>query len=347
MSNNSNSNLTVLVTGASGFIVQHCIIELLKRGFNVRGTVRDLSKAAAITTNVNAQVAGEIDFYEAELQTPASWEAAVKGCDYVLHVASPFPLQQPTNPDDLTKPAVEGTVNVLKACSLYGIKRVVVTSSIASIMAGHKYDDRPAVWDETFWSNLDNTMSPYERSKTMAEKALWKFVDDNPSDMEVVTVCPGAVIGPGMDAKLSTSIEIVKQLVSGEIPACPKIGWPLVDVRDVAWLHVESMLHPDAAGNRYCAVNGSLWLSDIASVLRPRYKPQGYKVPSIEMPNWVVKFASYFMSDLKAFKSSLGLLGNISNAKAQKELAWKPVELNQSIIDTAESLIKLGVVKAS
>ncbi|OUS24187.1 hypothetical protein A9Q99_24920 [Gammaproteobacteria bacterium 45_16_T64] len=343
-SKTNDGNQTVLVTGASGFIAQHCIIELLKRGFTVRGSLRNLSKAATISQNIGKHVEGNVTFIEAELQDAESWIPAVRDCDYVLHVASPFPLTQPKNPEELTRPAVNGTLNVVKACAAEGIKRVVVTSSIASIMAGYKESDRPAVWDENYWSNLDNAMSPYERSKTMAEKALWDFMENNTSDLEAVTVCPGAVIGPVMDENISTSIQIIKKLLSGEAPACPKVGWPFVDVRDVAWMHVEAMLQADAVGKRFCAVDESIWLSDIAKILHPRYKPQGYKVPTIELPNWLVKIAANVMPDLKAVKSSLGILGTVSSERAKQELRWSPINSEQSIVDTAESLIALRIV---
>lgn len=244
----------VLVTGATGFLGQHCILQLLAAGYEVRGTVRSLQREADVRTALRrgGADAAKLSLVEADLTADAGWAEAVRNCTYVLHVASPFPLVQPDDEDDLIRPAREGALRVLKAAAEAGVKRTVLTSSVAAVSAGHdKSGGR--VFDESDWSDLEKpNVSAYEKSKTLAERAAWDFIaTPDARGMELAVINPGAVLGPALSADTSSSLEIVRQLMSRALPACPHIGFPIVDVRDVASAHLAAMTRPDAAGKRF------------------------------------------------------------------------------------------------
>lgn len=337
---------TVFVSGGSGYIAGFIIKDLLERGFEVKTTIRNLSREPEVRARLSkiAPNLEKLTFFAADLNSDSGWDEAVKGSEYVLHTASPFPIENPKNADELIVPACEGALRVLRASNNAGVKRVIMTSSMAAISYGvEKTDTRMRTesdWTDT--NHIDASHSAYILSKTLAEKAAWDFIKDK--KMELVTICPSAVLGPILGDDFSSSIEIVRKLLKGDLPGLPRLGFQLVDVRDVADLHVKAMLSSDAAGQRFAAVNGFYWFKDIAQVLHDDLGVRAKKVPKIVLPDFVLKLASNFDPAVKAILGELGMVRNISNQKAKDALGWQPRDASISIRDTANSLIREGQV---
>jgi nucleoside-diphosphate-sugar epimerase len=340
------TNDTVLVTGASGFIAQHCILELLRAGYRVRGTVRSLPKAARIreTLSRHAPVEGRLDFVEANLSSDDGWGEAARGCRYVLHVASPFPRGLPKHEDDLIAPARDGAIRVLRAASEAGVRRVVMTSSVAAVACGHPHE-AGRVYDETSWSSLTKKVGPYEKSKTIAEKAAWEFVAGLPAErkIELVTVNPGLVLGPLLDRDYSTSGELVKKLLRREMPGCVRVGWAMVDVRDVAKMHLLALTTPEAAGQRFICATEHAWMIDVAKVLDRHFRSRGYKVPTRELPGWTLRVAALFDKTMGLLVDSVDQRQDVSSERARNVLGWQPRSLEEMVVSMGESLIEHGV----
>ena len=264
---------TVLVTGGSGFIGSHCILQLLAAGHQVRTTVRSLKREGdvrAMLKEGGAEPGDRLSFVAADLESDAGWPEAVAGCDYVLHVASPFPANIPKHEDELIVPAREGALRVLRASRDAGVKRVVLTSSFAAIGYGQPPQNAP--FDETNWTDPDgDDVRPYVKSKTLAERAAWDFIAKEGGDLELSVVNPVGVFGPVLGPDYSTSILLVQRLMDGAMPGCPRLYFGVVDVRDVADLHIRAMTHPAAKGERFLAVAGDFMsMLDIAKVLKRR-----------------------------------------------------------------------------
>lgn len=348
----------VLVTGGSGFIGSHVIVQALKSGYRVRTTVRSKKRAELLHEKIRnggvpEQLATTVEIYEADLSSAQGWEEACRGCDYVLHVASPFPPSLPKNDDDLIKPACEGTLNVLKASKKAGtVKRVVITSSFAAVGYGHKQRNSDNPFTERDWTILENPerpIGPYERSKTIAEKAAWKWLKEEGAGIEMVTVNPVVVLGPSLGKEENTSLEIPAKLLNGDFPALPKVSFGIVDVRDVADLHIKAMETPEAAGNRYIAISDepSVSMKDIEQYLKdglPRNETR--KVPTMELPNFLVRMSVYFDPSVRLIVNELGLTTPTSNAKARQELKWHPRSAKDAVLGSVDSLKKTGRVKA-
>lgn len=337
----------VLVTGATGFLGQHCILQLIAAGYDVRGTVRSLKREAEVREALRRGGADDakLTLVEADLTKDDGWAAAVDGCTYVHHVASPFPLVQPQDENDLIRPAREGALRVLKAAADAGVKRTVMTSSVAAVSAGHdKSGGR--VFDESDWSDLDKpNVSAYEKSKTLAERAAWDFIaSPEAKGMELAVINPGAILGPVLTADTSSSLEIVRQLMSRALPACPRIGFPVVDVRDVAAAHVTAMTRAEAAGKRFICTEKHAWFRDMAKVLDARFGPEGWKIPTGELPNWFVRMVSLFNPTLKSITPLLDVERRFDTRRIWKELDWKPRGMEAMVIASGESLAELGVV---
>lgn len=345
MSENPSST-TVLVTGASGFIASHCIVQLLEKGYRVRGTLRSPGRADEIRKAVAAEVnpGDRLEFCTADLGSDAGWADAAKGCTYVLHVASPFPKAAPKHEDELIIPARDGALRVLKAASAAGVRRVVMTSSLAAVAYGHPKEKKN--FNESDWSIVETTRGAYEKSKTIAERAAWDFVKGLPADrkMELVTINPGAVLGPVLEKDSGTSGELVRMLMKRELPGCPRLGFPMVDVRDVASAHLSAMTTPEAAGQRYCCSGDFAWMKDIAAILAPRYRDRGYKVPTRGLPDFLVRISAIFDKTLAVVVHSLGEQKVISNEKIRRELNWKPRSVEEMTVSMADSMIKHGVI---
>lgn len=336
----------VLVTGGSGYIAGYCIQRLLDDGWWVRATLRDPGREAAVRDSLGAAAADRerLAFVVAELGSDAGWAEAAAGVDYVLHLASPLPASNPRDDDELVIPARDGTLRVLRAARGAGVRRVVVTSSTAAVFYG--YGGREQPFTEADWSDPDNRAdsSAYERSKTHAERAAWDFMQREGGALEMTTVNPGAVLGPVLGHDFSASLEIVRKLLEGAVPGCPRMGWPLVDVRDVADLQLRAMTHPRAPGERFLAAGEFLWMADIARVLRQRLPEAARKVPTRELPNWLVRLAALFDPVVASRLFELGKLRRASADKARAWLGWQPRPIEDSIVDCAESLIRHGIV---
>ena len=341
----------VLVTGASGFVAQHLILKLLARGYTVRGTLRSLARADEVR-RVLAQHdarAHDIEFVAADLSSPEGWDAAVKDCDYVQHVASPFPAVHPKDEMELIRPARDGAIRVLRAAKAARVKRVVLTSSMAAIAYGHG-DKRADVSDETMWSNVngpDNT--PYTKSKTIAEQAAWDYAKGHSHNgegmgLELATINPTGILGPALSADVSTSLVFPIRLLNGKTPGLPRIGFSFVDVRDVADCHVRAMELPEAAGERFLATADFMWFSEAAEILRKAFPEYDEKIPKRQIPDFVVKLMAIVQPVFKQVVTELGRTRKASNAKATRVLGVKFRPAEEALTAAARSLIELKIV---
>ncbi len=338
---------TVLVTGGSGFIGSYAILALLAEGHEVRTTVRDLGcepDVRAMLKQGGAEPGDRLRFFAADLVKDAGWDEAVAGCEYVLHVASPLPAHVPRHEDELIVPAREGALRVLRDARDAGVKRVVLTSSFAAIGYGHK--SRTAPFTEADWTNVNGgEMSAYTKSKTLAERAAWDFMAREGGSLELSAVNPVAVFGPVLGPDYSASILIVQRLMAGALPGCPRLCFGIVDVRDVADLHLRAMTNPAAKNERFLAVAGDfLWMADIARTLKERMGAAARRVPTRQLPNWMVRLAALRDPAVKLIVPELGKGKNASNEKARRVLGWRPRSKEESLAATAESLLRLGLL---
>jgi dihydroflavonol-4-reductase len=339
----------VLVTGASGYLAGHCILRLLNDGYKVRGSLRSLKRADEARrwlTKARGGIdpADALSFVEAELTDAKSWDAAVEGVRYVLHVASPIPSSMPKHPDDLIVPARDGTLNVMRAASRASVERVIQTSSSAAIIYGRD-DPNSHLFTEADWSDPEHKDNvPYTRSKTIAEKAAWAELPKLPRPLEWVAINPGLILGPVLDKDSSASVLIITKLLRGELPGLPRLGFAVVDVRDLAELEVRAMTAPEAAGQRYLASDSFISLTDIAHLLKDRLGNTAKKVPTRKLPDWLVRFVGLFDKEVKGQLFELGKVRRPSSAKAEKELGWTPRPWEETIIDTARSLEAVGAL---
>src|SRR5271167_2296396 len=330
----------VLVTGGSGFIGSHCILQLLGKGYQVRTTVRSLRRedeVRALLKEGGAVPGDRLSFIAADLENDSGWSNAVAGCDYVLHVASPFPAGIPKHEDELIVPARDGALRVLRASRDAGVKRVVLTSSFAAIGYGQK---QTAPFNETNWTDLNGEgVAAYVKSKTIAERAAWDFMAKEGGKLELSVVNPVAVFGPVLGPDYSTSVLLIQRLMDGAVPGNPQIYFGVVDVRDVADLHLRAMTHPEAKGERFLAVAGDFMsILEIATVLKNRMGAAGGRVPTRQLPNWLVRVAALRDPAVKQILPELGKKKNGSNEKSRRVLGWTPRSSEEAIVATAESL---------
>ena len=327
---------TVLVTGGTGYLAGWCLIELLRRGYAVRTTVRDPSREPELRARLEPHVeTGRLAVLAADLSSDDHWPKAAEGCDYVLHVASPFPPVQPSDPDELIVPAREGTRRVLEASLQAGVRRVVVTSSVAAIRG--RTAGQPLT--EADWTDPDDTtLTPYGKSKTIAERAAWDLVEERGESDRLAVVNPGAILGPLISDDRSYSLEMVERLLKG-MPGVPRIGFSIVDVRDVAELEIEAMTSPEAGGKRFIAVDRFLWMADVAAVLRDRLGEGAAKVPRRTIPNLMVRAMAIFDPGVRAIVGQLGKKGEFSNERARSVLGWSPRPAEETVTECAQSMI--------
>jgi nucleoside-diphosphate-sugar epimerase len=341
---------TILVTGGSGFIGSHTVLQLLAAGHQVRTTIRSLKREGdvrAMLKEGGAEPGDRLSFFAADLTNDAGWRGAVAGCEYMLHVASPLPTTVPKNEDELIVPAREGTLRVLRASRDAGVKRVVLTSSFAAIGYGQKQRNTP--FNETDWTDPDgDDVLPYTKSKVLAERAAWDFVAKEGGGLELSVVNPVGVFGPVLGPDYSASILIVQRLMDGAMPGAPRLYFGVVDVRDAAELHIRAMTHPAAKGERFLAVGGDFMsMLDIARLLRNRMGAWAKRVPTREVPNWVVRLVAMKDPAAKQLLPELGKMKNATNEKAIRMLGWAPRSREEAIVATAESLVRLGLLKDS
>ncbi len=336
----------MLVTGGTGFLGGWCCVELLRQGYTVRTTVRSLQRAddvRATLTAAGVATDDKLSIVAADLNADDGWAEAVAGCDYVLHVASPFPPTQPKDPDELIVPARDGALRVLRASLDAGVQRVVMTSSVAAVRHG-RAPSASAPYNESDWTDPNDAQrTPYVRSKTIAERAAWDYVRERGAESRLATVNPGAIIGPALSDDRSFSLQVVERLLNG-MPAMPRLGFVLVDVRDVADLHVRAMTSPAAAGERFLAVDRFLWMQDVGRILRERLGPAAAKVPTRIAPDLLIRAMGIFDASVRSIAGDLGKSYAYTAEKAKASLGWEPRPIEDSIADTAQSLVERSLV---
>lgn len=331
----SSAAVQVTVTGATGFIALHCIAQLLQAGYRVRGTVRDRRRDAEVRRALEDTARlDRLELCEASLTDDRGWAQAVEGSRYVLHTASPVPARPPRDEAELIAPARDGTLRVVQAASQAGVARLVMTSSIAAVLSGHRATDH--VFTEHDWSNLGGTMPAYSRGKTLAEQAAWAFVAAQPAGrrLELVTVNPSFVLGPSRTGADNASNEIVRKLLAREMPGVPRLMFPVVDVRDVADAHLRAMTVPEAAGRRFIVSEGEYWYVEIARLLREA----GHVVPTRVVPDWLVRGLSWFDPTVRLVVDRLGRQSHVSSASARAVLGWSTRDIRETLRDTARSI---------
>jgi nucleoside-diphosphate-sugar epimerase len=339
----------VLVTGGTGFLGAHCLIQLLAAGHETRTTVRNLAREDEVRAMLRqggaGEVGGRLAVFRADLNDDAGWTEAVAGCDYVLHVASPFPSTVPKDENELIVPARDGVLRVLRAARDTGVKRVVLTSSFAAIGYGHKVRTTP--FTEEDWTNLkDRNVQPYQKSKAIAERVAWDFIAQEGGKLQLAVINPVGILGPVLGPDYSTSIHLIKRLLDGATPGCPDLWYGSVDVRDLADLHLKAMTDEAACGQRFLATGGDfLSVRLMALILKSGAGEAGRRVATRPLPNWMMRLVALFDSEIKGLLPELGKRKNGSNEKARRLLGWTPRSPQEAILATAQSLLELGLVK--
>ena len=337
----------MLVTGGSGFIAGHCILQLLAQGYIVRTTLRSLSKEASarkVLEEAGMNNGGHLSFIAADLLEDTGWAEAVAGVDGVFHVASPVMPGHVDNEDDVIVPAREGTLRVLRAARDAGVRRVVLTSAFHAVSWGHPHGDH--VFTEEDWTVLDGPgVDAYGKSKTLAERAAWDFVSSQGGALELTTMLPVAVMGPVMGREVTGANHVVQRLLTGTIRAFPDLYIPIVDVRDVADAHIRAMTHPQAAGERFLLSNGpAVAMKTIGAMIKAELGEAADRVPSRSMPSLVVRFAARFRKELRPFVRDLGYAKQTSNEKARQLLGWNPRAPGIAVVDAARSMLNRGII---
>ncbi|MEN9964060.1 MAG: hypothetical protein RL582_1155 [Bacteroidota bacterium] len=330
----------ICITGVSGFLGSHMALEGLKKGYQIVGTVRNEEKATEtkkmLSKYLDAATLQKLEFRYVDLLVAEGWNDALKDCEAVIHVASPFIIEIPKHEDELILPARNGVKHVFEAAIKNNIYRVVQTSSIAAIMYGH--DLNKTDFNETDWTQLDGKMiSAYTKSKTLAEMDVWNFAK-NHARLQVTTINPGFVLGPILGKDPGTSATVILRMMKGEYPGVPKLGFPTVDVRDVVELHYLALENTKAVGQRYAAVSDSVWFTDLARFVLeagPEYKG---KVKAFELPNWFMTIYALFEKSVKMILPELGFKANISNEKAKTELGFNPRSVKEAVAGTVISV---------
>jgi len=336
---------TVLVTGGSGYIGGWCVIELLRRGYLVRATVRNLRSEAPVRAIIDAlgHAHNALSFHAANLTSDEGWDEAAAGCDYILHVASPLAVAEPKDPETIIGPARDGALRVIGAGIKAGVKRVVMTSSTAATGLGH--DARDGVADETNWSDGEDVrIGAYARSKTIAERAAWDLIGSSGGATTLATINPSLVLGPVLSRDFSESIQVVERLMSGRIPGIPRLGFNIVDVRDVADLHIRAMTSDQAGGQRFIAAGEWAWMGEMARMLRANLGAEAAKVPTRKAPDFLLRLVGLIDRDVGSVAGSLGRKRDFTSAKAQAVLGWRPRPTQATVLDCARSLVAAGAV---
>lgn len=348
MANQDNNNKLVLVTGGSGFLASHCIVQLLQQGYHVRTTLRNVQKKNEVLNMMKyagINDVSKLSFIEADLTKDDNWNEAAKDCMYVLHVASPIYLRLPKHEDEMVRPAVDGTLRVLKAARDAGVKRVVMTSNFGAIGYSHK-DNSTLITEEEWTDPNEKGLSAYNKSKTLAEKAAWHFIQTEGGNLELSVVNPVGIFGPALSPVLSSGFGLLKQVLDGSMKAIPNITLTIVDVRDVADLHLRAMTNPKAKGERFLAIaGGTLSLPQIAVLLKNKLGKAGNRISTKRLPDWLVRIAALFNKKAKALAPMLSRYRDASNEKAKTLIGWQPRSNEEALLATAHSLIEFGNLK--
>jgi nucleoside-diphosphate-sugar epimerase len=337
---------TVLVTGGTGYVASWCIAGLLDRGYAVRTTIRSLDKAPAVraAASLETDPGDRLSFVVADLLSDGGWPDAMAGVDFVLHVAQPLGTGSESDPEALIAPARDGVLRVLRAAEAAGVKRVVMTSA-ANAASPSSYQEE-GVTDETLWTDPDDpTLIPYRGAKTIGEKTAWEFMETSGGAMTLTTILPGAVFGPIRSTGTVGSVGIIARMLQGTMPGTPRIGFEIVDVRDLADVHIRAMTSPEAAGQRFLATGEFLWMRDMARTLRERLGPAASRVSTRQLPDFVVRLsARFFDRSLRSITPALGRRARHSTAKAERMLGWTPRSAADVVADCGRSLIEWKVV---
>ena len=331
-------NKKVLLTGISGYIGNHCAVELLKNGYAVRGSLRNMSKSEEVIKAIKNEVdpMDDLEFCKLDLLIDDGWDEAMNGCEYVLHVASPYITTEPKDPNTLIRPAVEGTQRALKAAKKSGVKRIVITSSVVSMLGDA---DKSININENTWSNVDaRNLSSYAKSKTLAEKSAWEFIESQEDPkLELTVINPGPVFGPSLNGNTDgESMKMFKEMLDGKMPMLPQTSINMSDVRDIAKIHVLALENPNANGRRFIVTTEIPYkFKDIAQIL----KDDGYKkVSTKEAPNLFLNFMSYFVSDIRGMRAFIGKTYTVDVSETKKVFNWQPISLEKTVLDTAKSI---------
>jgi len=336
----------ILVTGASGFLAIHTIIQLLEQGYKVRGTLRSLTRESEVreTLAKHVQANEGLEFVTADLLQDAGWDKIVDGCESILHVASPFPLFAPKDEDELIVPAVQGTQRVLRAAHAAKIKRVVIVSSNAAVSAGHQGENRTFTEDD--WSLIENNIGAYSKSKTLAEREAWNFINgpENVNKLEMAAINPPLIFGPVLTKEFPTSAEMIRVFMRGEVPGVARLKIGIVDVRDVASAIILAMTVPEAAGNRFACPAATMWYKDIVDILHKEFAGRGYKIPRIVFPSFLVRVMAILDKRVALVSRDVDWDYELSSEKSKRVLKWQPRPKEEAILSMANSLIEQGFI---
>ena len=334
---------TVLLTGATGFIAKHIALKLLNAGYDVVGSVRSLGRGDEVRTAVAPHITDGVDldkalrFVDLDLGKDDGWDDAMAGIDILMHTASPFPLAAPKDENQLIRPAVDGTLRALHAAHRAGIKRVVLTSSFASVMFAALPADR-TVYDERDWSDPNSaTIDAYSKSKTLAELAAWDFVRDQAPDMALTTINPTMVLGPPLDIHFGGSVELVQRLLQAKDPMLPHFRLGCVDVRDIAEMHVRALSNPKSERQRILGVAGFMWFTELAQALKTRFPER--KIVTRQAPNFLIRLMGIFDRSIRGIVPNLGRRFDASNDRARALLGMEFIPAQDSLLATAEFLV--------
>jgi dihydroflavonol-4-reductase len=340
------NNKRVLLTGITGFLGSHTTIQLLEKGYTVIGTLRDPERAEAIRKVIGQHTVhlDRLSIREADLKEREVWFQLTREVDYVQHIASPFPRTLPKNEQEIVDAARKGSLNILEAAASNGVKRVVMTSSVGAVVYGKDKEQLSQVFDESDWTDAGNRTdtTPYFRSKTLAERAAWEFIEKDRSGLELTTILPGAILGPVLEKDFGTSANLIIKMLDRSAPALPRLGFDIIDVRSVAELLIRAMESPKAAGERYIASSGYLSFKDMAEILKVQFPDR--KIPTMQLPNFAVRLFSNFDTTLKPILLDLGVQRKVNRGKAVKELQWQPIPAKEAVTSCAKSVLELGIV---
>lgn len=332
----------LLVTGGSGYIAGYIIRMAIDAGWEVNTTIRNLAREAEVRGWLGTDNS-KLHFFAADLMSDTGWADAVAGCSHVAHVASPLPTNAPTSDDELIVPAREGALRALRFARDAGVKRVVMTSSVAAISYGHRGKTR---FTEADWTDVNSPDAyAYVKSKTIAERAAREWIAREGGGLEYCTVNPSLVLGPLLAADFSTSLEAIRKLMDGSMPGLPRLGFGIVDVRDVAAMHLQLLTEAGVDGERFIASGPFMWMEDVAAILRSGIGADGRKVPTRRLPTWLMRILANFDPVIRQVKGELGNVRENDASHARERLGWVPRPAEESILDTARDLIRLGVVK--
>ncbi len=338
---------TVLVTGATGYIAKHLVLQLLEAGYTVKGSARTTARETELRDALSPHLSDpaaldRLSVVALDLTSDAGWAEAMAGVDVLMHTASPFPMTQPTNEDDVIRPAVDGALRAVQAARAAGVTRVIMTSSVAAVSSKDLAPGQTELTEEDWTDPNHPTAVPYVKSKMLAEKAVWDWHASEAPEMQITMINPGLVLGAPLDDRFGTSIQIIERVLSGKDPMLPRVGFTCVDVGDIATMHIRAMERPDSIGQRFLGVDRFLWFQDVAQILKAQHPDR--KIPAGTAPNLLIRFLSLFDPSIRTILPSLGRKDVLSNTSARITLGMEFRNVEESIRETGEYLIARNLV---